>query len=348
MRLVIALSVVTIMAAAATSATAQTFAERLGWEKGDRVLIMHIDDAGMSYDSNLGTKRALTEGVANSVSVMMPCPWVPHFVKWLKKNPEVDAGLHLTLTSEWDDYRWGPLAGKPAVPGLVDEYGCLWGNVPEVVANASAEEVAMEIRAQIDRARVSGFEPTHLDSHMGTLFATPEFLMAYVQAGIENGIPVMIPAGHNTLLREEYRQGTYDRVENMNKSRSANDQIDPEEVWKAEEKQRFGSIPMIAEQVWNGGLPVLDDLHNTSYSWKTTDKTDLYIEAVKSLKPGVTMMINHCTQPTEVFEHISSSGVTREGDMNAMIDPRLKKAIEDEGVIMTTWRELKERRDAAK
>ena len=99
------------------------------------------------------------------------------------------------------------------------------------------------------------------------------------------------------------------------------------------------------KRIWDGGLPVIDDLHNMSYDWKTTDKTDRYIEALKELRPGVTMMIMHCTLPSETFPHISGSGDTRLGDLNAMLDPRLRKAIEDEGIVLTTWRELKERRD---
>src|SRR5215469_18063901 len=102
-----------------------TYAERLGWPKGARVLIIHVDDAGMSLESNEGAIAALTRGAATSVSVMMPCPWVPGFVRWLRSHPDIDAGLHLTLTSEWADYRWEPLAGAKAVPGLVDSSGCL-------------------------------------------------------------------------------------------------------------------------------------------------------------------------------------------------------------------------------
>lgn len=325
-----------------------TYAEKLGWNKGDKVLILHIDDAGMSYDSDLGAAKALTEGVANSVSVMMPCPWVPHFVKWLKEHPDVDAGLHLTLTSEWDNYRWGPLVGKPAAPGLVDEEGAMWGGVAGVVQHASPDEVEAEIRAQVERAVTMGFNPTHLDSHMGTLFATPEFLERYVKVGIENGIPVMFPGGHNTLIKDEYRQAAYERVERMNKNRPANEQIDKEEVANAELDKRFAAGKAVADMIWNGGLPVLDDLHNTSYGWKRADKVANYVKGIKSLQPGVTMMIMHCTQPTEVFEHISTSGESRVGDMEAMLSPEVKKALEDEGIILTTWRELKERRDAVK
>lgn len=312
------LTILTTLLFATVSAYAEekTYAEKLGWEKGDKVVILHIDDAGMSHESNVGTIKAMEEGVANSFSVMMPCPWVPEIVDYIKENPNVDAGLHLTLTSEWDDYRWPPLVGKPAAPGLVDEEGCLWDNVPLVIQNASPDEVEAEVRAQIDRARAMGFEPTHLDSHMGTLFYHPAFFERYIKVGIETDIPVMLPGGHLSRAR----------VENPNLDR--------------------GPIIQAAKMVWEAGLPVLDDLHNSSYGWKTEDKTEQYIDALKNLEPGLTMVIMHCTERTPNFDKISSSGVTRQGDLNAMVDPKLRKFIEDEGIILTTFREIKRRRDA--
>src|SRR6478672_465663 len=122
-----------------------TYAERLGFPKGTKVLILHVDDAGMSFDSNQGTIAAMTKGVATSCSVMMPCPWVPGFVHYLQEHKNLDAGLHLTLTSEWKDYRWGPLAGKSQVPGLTDLEGSMWHGVADVVKHASADEVEKEI-----------------------------------------------------------------------------------------------------------------------------------------------------------------------------------------------------------
>src|SRR3954454_5178668 len=167
-----------------------TYAEKLGYPKGARVVILHVDDAGMSFDSNEGVIQAMTKGVATSCSVMMPCPWVPGFVHYLQQHKQMDAGLHLTLTSEWKDYRWGPLAGKSSVPGLTDAEGDMWPGVEDVVKHASADEVDKEIRAQFDRAIAIGFIPTHLDSHMGTLFASPEFLKRYIAVGLEKHIPV--------------------------------------------------------------------------------------------------------------------------------------------------------------
>jgi hypothetical protein len=308
--------------------TDTTYAERLGFPKGKKVVILHIDDAGMSYESNKGVMDALTKGVANSVSVMMPCPWVPGMVQFIKEQRSIDAGLHLTLTSEWKDYRWFPLSGKPQVPGLVDSTGSMWAGVEQVVQHASPDEVEKEIKAQVERALGMGFKPTHLDSHMGTLFATPEFLQRYIKVGMQYRIPVMLPGGHNTLIAAQ--MGADDA--------------------------RLQQVRGVGQMLWAAGFPVLDDLHNESYGWKLpagktadaktiqAEKTVYYMAALKSVKPGLTMIIMHCTAPTEVFSYISDSGITRQGDLLAMMDPALRTFIQKEGIILTTWRELMERR----
>jgi chitin disaccharide deacetylase len=311
-----------------------TYADRLGFPKGARVLILHVDDAGMSLESNEGAITALTRGAATSVSVMMPCPWVPGFVKWLKTHPDIDAGLHLTLTSEWSDYRWGPLAGRTNVPGLVDSTGCLWHNVIEVAQHASPDEVTTEMTAQLDRARAMGFQPTHLDTHMGTVYATAEFLKRYLRLGITNHIPVMLPGGADKLIQQQ--TGFSDA--------------------------QVSQIRALGATLWNAGLPVLDDLHNFSYDWKVPDslatsnptpesdrklekwRTAKYIDALHTLQPGVTMMIMHCSDAGAHFAAISDSGPLRRSDMLAMLDPAFKKALKDQGITLTTWRELMRRR----
>ena len=308
--------------------TPETYAEKLGWGKNDRVLILHIDDAGMSYDTNAAVKAVLENGAAHSLSVMMPTPWVPQIVRYIKEHPGTDAGLHLTLTSEWREYRWGPLAGAAAVPGLTDPEGALWRGVDSVVKNSNPDEVDREIRAQLNRAEKMGFHPTHLDSHMGTLFASPGFLEKYVSLGIEKQIPVMMPGGHNSYLKND-AEGS---------------------------ESRLAPLRKLAARLWDSGLPVLDDLHNTSYSWKLPAERDdehlrawrtkLYMDTLRQLKPGVTMVIMHCTSPTAVFAQISDSGDLRKADMLAMLDPAFNAFLRKEDFILTTWRELHERRSA--
>ena len=307
-----------------------TYAERLGFPRGAKVVILHVDDVGMSLDGNRGAIEAMTKGVASSCSIMMPCPWVPGYMHFLREHPETDAGLHLTLTSEWKNYRWGPLAGKSEVPGLVDSEGSMWASVEDVVKHASADEVEKEIRAQVDRSLAFGFRPTHLDSHMGTLFATPAFIQRYVKIGMEYKIPVMFPGGHNTLIAEQMKSTAAD----------------------------MQTARMVGKALWAAGLPVIDDLHNDSYGLhlpagvKPTEenlrkyKTQYYIDALKSVKPGITYMIMHCIKPTEVFSEISDSGPVRHGDFLAMMNPELRKFIHEQGIIVTTMRDLMQRRTA--
>jgi len=301
---------------AAASSEQPTYAERLGWPHGSRVVIFHVDDAGMSYDSNIGAIRALEQGVATSTSVMMPCPWVPHFAEYAKEHPQIDAGVHLTLNAEWTNYRWGPVAGRSVVPGLVDPEGYLWHGVPAVADHASPNEFEAEIRAQLDKALAMGIKPTHLDSHMGTCFQQP-FIQRYVKVGIEKQIPIMIFGGHLQHVGEEV--GAFRPL-----------------------------INLLAESVWNAGLPVLDDL--VTQPTKAGDfegrKREL-IELLRTMQPGVTQIIVHCTATTEVFQHISGSGPARQAELNLMLDPEVRSFIKDQGIILTTWRELKSRRDAA-
>lgn len=303
------------LATTITSAQTPTYAERLGWPQGTRAVIFHVDDAGMSHDSNMGTIKALEEGVASSLSVMMPCPWVPQFAAYAKEHPQVDAGIHLTLTAEWKNYRWGPVAGKPAVPGLVDEQGCLWHSVSQVAAQASAEEVDTEMRAQLAKALDMGIEPTHLDSHMGTCFH-PLYMERYVQLGIEKNIPILMFGGHMQHIAPQV--GT-----------------------------RKALLLQLAQKVWAAGLPVIDDLVTQPTRGPEYDQRKRELgRLLRTLQPGITQIIVHCTQPTEVFSFISGSGPAREAEMNLMIDPDIKTLMADEGIVITTWRELKQRRAA--
>ena len=300
--------------AVGSAAAETTYAERLGWGPKARVVMFHCDDAGMSHASNLGAIESIEKGVVTSVSIMMPCPWVPEFVKYVKAHPEVDAGLHLTMNSEWNLYRWGPVAGKPAVPGLCDPDGYLWHPVEETAKHATPDEVEREIRAQIEKAEAMGLRPTHLDTHMGALVARPEFVERYLKVGIEKHIPILAVGGHRTAAR----------VEN------------PEAMQRVEE---------FVKKVWDAGLPVIDDLHTASYEWKQGSKSARFIEMLKSLKPGITLVLVHCSRPTDEFPLITSSSNLRLEDLKAMVDPELRKTIQAEGISLTTWRELQERRD---
>ncbi len=335
-----------LCAGVSASEAQETYAEKLGYPKGKKVVIFHVDDCGMSYSSNQGAIKSIEQGVATSCSIMMPCPWAPSFINYIQKNhPGLDAGLHLTLTSEWKDYRWTPLSGFMNVPGLCDKEGCMWHSVEQVVSHASPDEVEKEIRAQLLRARQMGLEPTHLDSHMGTLFASQAFLERYIKVGIESRIPVMFPGGNNKLLIESLNNPVIKKL-------------------KAEGKWKEGMqlpVPDIARQakgvgemIWKAGLPVLDDLHTISGDWKPEGnptpeewgkyKTLQFKQVLDRMQPGVAMLIVHSSDITDAFKYISGSGGSRYADMLSMMDPELKSYIQANGIILTTFREMMERR----
>src|SRR5712675_714394 len=139
-------------------------AERLGFGRDAKLLIVHADDVGMTHAVNAATIKALESGALNSASIMVPCPWFPEIADYAKVHPDLDFGLHLTLTSERVYYRWGPVASKDKVPSLVDENGYFhhdWKPTTRI----NLKEVDLELRAQIDRAYAMGLRPTHLDSH---------------------------------------------------------------------------------------------------------------------------------------------------------------------------------------
>jgi predicted glycoside hydrolase/deacetylase ChbG (UPF0249 family) len=145
---------------------------------GARTVVIHEDDVGMSHGANAAFQELSMMGACSSGSVMAPCPWFPEAVAMAKANPTLDLGVHLTLNSEKQPYRWRPLTSPPRSAGLTDEAGYFWSTVPGVRKHAAPEAVEAELRAQIDMTLAAGVDVTHLDAHMGAAM-TPEFVDIY-------------------------------------------------------------------------------------------------------------------------------------------------------------------------
>jgi predicted glycoside hydrolase/deacetylase ChbG (UPF0249 family) len=170
----------------------KTIAERLGYPRDAKLLIVHADDLGMARSVNAATIKAFETGLVNSASIMVPCPWFPEIAAYARANPQADLGLHLTLTSEWTSFRWGPVASKDRVKSLLDKDGYLYLTESEAAANADPKEVEIEITAQIERARAFGIQPTHLDSHMGTLYQNKELFEVFLRVARKQKLPVRV------------------------------------------------------------------------------------------------------------------------------------------------------------
>ncbi|MGD2135284.1 MAG: polysaccharide deacetylase family protein [Gemmatimonadales bacterium] len=171
----------------------ETLAERLGYEPDAKLLIVHADDIGMSRSVNVAVERAFETGGITSGSVMVPCPWFPDFAAYYREHQPPDVGIHITLTAEWDLYKWGGVSPANQIPSLLNEHGHFYPTVEEVAQHAVPAEVEHEVRAQIERALALGIRPTHLDTHMGSIVATPELMDVYLKLGREYDLPLLIP-----------------------------------------------------------------------------------------------------------------------------------------------------------
>lgn len=191
MRTLLRSSLALLLLATAVPAQTRTVAERLGYPRDAKLLILHADDLGAAHSINAASFDALDKGVISSASIMIPTPWVTEVAAYAKAHPEADLGLHLTLTSEWETYRWGTVSSADKVSSLLDSNGTLPSETAPVAVRAKLNEVEQEIRAQIERARGLGIRPTHLDSHMGALFASAPLLAAYAKAGHDNRLPFL-------------------------------------------------------------------------------------------------------------------------------------------------------------
>ena len=167
-------------------------AEKLGFPEHTKLLIIHADDAGLSHSQNRATIRSLENGIVNSYSIMVPCPWFYEMVVFTKDNPQFDNGIHLTLTCEWETYKFGPVLPVAEVPSLVDSNGFFYKKRALLKENARVEEVKKELQAQIERAISFGLKPTHLDSHMYSVGSSPEFFQIYRELGEQYHLPILI------------------------------------------------------------------------------------------------------------------------------------------------------------
>jgi len=191
----VALAIASSAAAQNTSqspAETRTLVERLGYPRNAKLLIVHADDLGAAHSINAASIKGLESGLVSSASIMIPCPWLPEIAAYARAHPQADLGLHLTLTSEWSLIRWGPILSKERVPSLLDSSGYLYPLESEAASHMDVKEAEAEIRAQIARAKALGIQPTHLDSHIGTLYQNKALFEVLLRVARENKLPVRV------------------------------------------------------------------------------------------------------------------------------------------------------------
>jgi predicted glycoside hydrolase/deacetylase ChbG (UPF0249 family) len=140
--------------------------------------------------------RAFENKAITSGSIMVPCPWASEIIAYSKDHPGMDVGIHLTLTAEWDLYKWDGITASDQIPSLLDKNNYFYPSVEELGKAAKSTEVEKELRAQIDKAIASGVQPTHIDTHMGSVLANPELVKIYLKLSDIYHLPVLFPRSY--------------------------------------------------------------------------------------------------------------------------------------------------------
>ena len=293
-------SVVSFLVASTLPAQTKTIAERLGHPADSKLLIIHADDLAVAHSVDAASFDALEKGAVSSASVMVPSPWITEVAAYAKAHPNADIGLHLTLTSEWETYRWGSVEPADKVPSLLDSAGTFPRDEKLVAATAKPLEVEREIRAQIERAFALGIRPTHLDSHMGALFSTPELIATYVKVARDYRLPFLALRG------------------------------DP----------RAALQPPLSEKDVLLDAVIIAGPEVPRNQWK-----EFYLKSIANLKPGLTEMIVHLGHDDSELQavtvnHEGYGSAWRQRDYDVVTSPEFKKALQDNHVILVTWKEL--------
>jgi predicted glycoside hydrolase/deacetylase ChbG (UPF0249 family) len=282
---------------------APTLAERLGFKATDRVLIVNGDDVGMSHAANAATIDAMENGLMTSATIMVPCPWFPEIAAYAEAHPNSDFGLHLTHTSEWKSYRWGPVASKSEVPGLVDPQGYLWPDIRSVYQNSTPEQAEQEARAQIKKARAAGIDVTHLDSHMGALQFDDRYFQVYRKLAKEFDVPLRM--GSQEILAGA--GGGHQRA-----------QLDADGI-------------LYPDNLVYGGRKTGESVKDY---WKRT---------LRALKPGVTEMYIHAALPGEEMRSITNSWQERATEYELFTkDPELRELLNSQNIKRVGFRALRD------
>lgn len=279
----------------------QTLNNKLGYPENTKLLIIHADDVGMSHSQNAATIEAMEDGYVNSASIMVPCPWFPEIAKYARENSEKDFGLHLTLTSEWLNYKWGPSLVSDQVSSLVNDQGYLYMLVDSLAQFADPIAVRAELENQVELALRAGIDVTHLDAHMfGAMH--PKFLKEYISVGRKYQVPVLL---------------TREMVESTGVEISGRDVL-------------------------------MDHLLSASPEDYEDGFDEYYTKMMESLKPGVTCLLIHTAYENEekvaATEGFVSWGSNwRQQDFDFFTSEKCRKLLEEQGIQLITWREIRDK-----
>lgn len=286
---------------------------QLGFSANDRVLVIHADDIGMGQATISILADLFEVGIVTSAATMVPCPWFLEAAKFCRAHPDIDMGVHLTLNCEWERYRWGPISTRDPRSGLLDEQGYQPRQPSVVVQQAELDAVAQEVRMQLEWALRAGIDVTHIDTHMGTLFA-PRFVeQAYMALGREFKLPFFFltqPATDELMAATGGAMGGhYD-----------------DSLW---------------QQLQAKGAPLFDSMSMLPLN-DPHDHAEIIKRVVDGLSPGLHMLILHPAQDTPELRAIVPDWDSRVANYRACLDRDVRAYIANAGVQLIGYRPIRE------
>ncbi len=280
-------------------------AERLGYPENTKLVIVHADDAGLSHSHNRATILCLETGIVNSYSIMVPCPWYYEIAVFAKNNPKYDYGLHLTLTCEWKNYKFGPVSPLSEVPSLIDKNGYFYKNREDLRKHAKPEHVAQELDAQVQKALDFGLKPTHLDVHMYSVGAHEHFFEAYRNLGAKYNLPIMVSRELLSMAG-----------------------LNPEQVIKPED--------LTTQKIHIGNYDLFKAGTLSEYYAKTGDNLVAGLNIIL-LHPAY----NDTEMQGITIDHPNFGAEWRQIDLDFFTDHKNKSLFDKEDIRFVTWKELK-------
>ena len=290
----------------------------------DKYVIINADDFGMCHSANLGVFDLFEKGGITSATIMTPCCWAKEAGVWAAKHPEYAVGVHLTFTSEWGNYRWSPIA-QGDTSSLRDKEGFMYYESDEFEANADLEQIEKEIRAQVERFRSFGVEPSHLDNHMGSLYGIEsgrfEVLNLTLDMAGEYGLPFRFPG---TFVPEMFKNDTLDVKIDTQLIAMVFDKV------LQYAKAKGVAMPdFLIPGEWNG--PQNDSYENF--------KEYIY-ELYRSFPNGITETYIHPALESEELKGISGAWHRRVWEHKLFSDPQTLQHIKACGIELINYRDL--------
>lgn len=286
----------------------KNLAEKLGFNAEAKLLILNADDIGVANSVNEASFRAFESGSITSGSVMVPCPWFLEVVEYAKSNPKHNLGLHLTLTSEWKNYKWDGISSSSEIKSLMNEQGHFYIGNEGVRLNATYEDVKRELRAQVNYSIENGLIPTHLDSHMGAVRVRPEIFQAYFEIGQEFNLPVVVS--------KDYKEEVLSKI--FDKSKIDISQI----IWVDKIYSKSNDSPI--------------DIKN----WES-----FYYGVIDDIKPGFNILLLHLGFENEelkamMIDHPHWGAKWRELDLQIVESEKFKNYLKEKNIKLINWNQI--------